>query len=91
MKNLSFNKVWIGIILGLILPLLVYMLYYYLVSIFNLARVNVSLCMAANLIPFYLSLNREMYNTTKGVIVATLAWGAIIAYLSFCTNYFQIL
>jgi hypothetical protein len=91
MKNIDLNKVWIGVIVGLISPLVVYMLYYYLVTVFNLTRVNVSLCMAANLIPFYLSLNREMYNMTKGVIVATLVCGAIIAYLSFCTNYFQIL
>jgi hypothetical protein len=78
-------------ILGFIIPFIVYLIYYYVVTTFNLARINVSLCMAANLIPFYLSLNREQYNTTKGVIVATLAYGAIIAYLTFFTNYFQIL
>ena len=78
-------------LLGFMIPLAVYLIYYYLVSVYNLARINVSLCMAANLIPFYLSLNREKYNTTKGVIVATLIYGAIIAYLTFFTNYFQIL
>lgn len=91
MKNFNFDKVWVGMILGFISPLIVYVIYYYIVTTFNLARINVSLCMAVNLVPFYLSLNREKYNTTKGVIVATLVYGAIIAYLSFCTNYFQIL
>jgi len=91
MKNIDFDKVWFGILLGVVAPLLVYVLYYQLASGLNLLRVNVSLCMAVNLIPFYLSLNREKYNITKGVIVATLACAAIIAYLTFFTNYFQIL
>jgi RsiW-degrading membrane proteinase PrsW (M82 family) len=87
MKNIDFDKMWVGVILGALAPLVAYLLYYWVVSEFELRRVNVSLCMVANLLPFYLSLNREKYNMTKGVLVSTLLWSAVIAYLSFFTNY----
>lgn len=88
MKKIDFDKLVIGIILGALAPFIVFLLYYWLVSTFQLRRVNVSLCMVANLLPFYLSLNREKYNMTKGVLVSTLLWSAVIAYLSFFTNFF---
>jgi RsiW-degrading membrane proteinase PrsW (M82 family) len=91
MKNLNYNKVWLGIIAGIIVPVIAYGIYYLIVDKLELKRVNVSLCMAVNLVPFYLSLNREQYNMTKGVLIATLLWGAVIAYFSFFTHYFQIL
>ena len=88
MKNINFDKLFIGIILGALAPFIVFLLYYWLVSAFQLRRVNVSLCMVANLLPFYLSLNREKYNMAKGVLVSTLLWSGVIAYLSFFTNFF---
>ena len=88
MKNINFDKMLIGIILGALAPFIVFLIYYWLVSEFQLRRVNVSLCMVANLLPFYLSLNREKYNMAKGVLVSTLVWSGVIAYLSFFTNFF---
>ncbi len=88
MKNINFDKMWIGILLGLIAPFVTFLAYYWLVSEFQLRRVNVSLCMVINLLPFYLSLNREKINIAKGVLVSTLIWSAVIAYLSFFTNFF---
>ena len=89
MKNLNFDKLVIGILLGALAPLLAYLVYFWIVSYFELRRVNVSLCMVANLLPFYLSLNKEKYNLAKGVLVSTLLWSGVIAYLSFFTNYLR--
>lgn len=91
MKNIDWNKLWIGILLGLITPLIVYGLYYWVVSAFELRRINVSLCMVANLVPFFLTLNREYYNASKGVLTATVAWAIVIAGLSFFTNHLHVL
>jgi RsiW-degrading membrane proteinase PrsW (M82 family) len=91
MKNIDYNKVWLGLIIGGIVPLMAYLIYFAVADKFALQRVNISLCMAVNLAPFYLSMNRNYFNMTKGVLIATFIWGGIIAYLSFFTNYFQIL
>ena len=65
LKELDLDKVWVGIILGLIAPLIVYGLYNALVNKLNLKTVNISLCMVIELLPFYITLNREMYKATK--------------------------
>ncbi|MGZ4056325.1 MAG: hypothetical protein ACXVPU_03505 [Bacteroidia bacterium] len=89
MKNINFDRILIGILLGLIAPFITFLAYYWVVSTFELRRVNVSLCMVVNLLPFYLSLNREKYNIAKGVLVSTLLWSGVIAYLTFFTNFFS--
>ena len=91
MKNINIDKVWIGILLGLIVPPLVFYIYYWMVTQHNLKRVNVSICMVFNLIPFYLTLNKEKYNATKGVLIGTFIWAGVIGYLSFFTDYLHIL
>jgi hypothetical protein len=90
LKELDYDKVWVGIILGIVAPPIAYGLYYALVNKLNLKTVNVSLCMVIELLPFYITLNREMYKGTKGVLIATLVYAALIAYLSFFTNYFHV-
>ena len=91
MKNFDFDKVWIGLVSGLIAPLIVFWLYYLFADQYTLKRVNVSLCMVINLAPFYLTLNNELYKATKGVLISTVAWALVIAYLSFFTNYLHVL
>lgn len=91
MKNKDWNKIWVGIIFGIITPLITYIIYYWLVNKFELRRINVSLCMVANLIPFYITLNKEQYNSTKGVLFATVVWAVTIACLTFFTNTLRIL
>jgi len=93
MKNMNWNQLWIGLVVGLLTPLLVYALYYWVVSTFELRRVNVSLCVAANLLPFFYLLrrDREYYNAARGVLIATIALGALVACLSMFTNYLRIL
>ena len=91
MKEIDFDKVWLGILYGIIIPPIAFFVYYLFVNEHNLKRINVSLCMVANLAPFYLTLNKEMYKATKGVLIGTFIWAGVIAYLSFFTDYLHIL
>ncbi len=87
----DFDKVWIGLILGLAAPVLVFWMYYLFADQYTLKRVNVSLCMVINLAPFYLTLNNYMYRATKGFVIGTFAWAIVIFYLSFFTDHLRIL
>lgn len=91
MRRLIFDTVWFGLLLGLIVPPLVYYVYFLFVTGHNLKRVNVSICMVFNLIPFYITLNQEKYKATKGVLIGTFIWAGVIAYFSFFTDYLHIL
>ncbi len=90
MKEFDFDKVWFGLLLGLILPPIVFAFYYMFVNEHNLKRVNVSICMVVNLAPFYLTMNKEKYQATKGVLIATFIWAGVIAYFSFFTDHLRI-
>lgn len=96
MKNIDWDKIWIGLLLGLTAPLLVFVLYYLInyhymkVDAFiNYLRLGdtytplISLCVLANLLPFYLLINKEKYEGTKGVLGATFIWAAVIVFLKF--------
>lgn len=91
MRNVNWNQLWIGLVLGIVTPLIVYALYYWVVSTFELRRVNVSLCMVANLLPFFLTLNREQYNASRGILISTVVLAVVVACLSIFTNYLRIL
>ena len=90
MNKDKLDNVWFGLLAGIIAPLMVFWFYYLFADEYTLKRINVSLCMVINLLPFYLTLNREMYKATKGVLIATVVWAGIIAYFSFFTNYLRI-
>ncbi len=89
MKEFDWDKLWLGIVFGLVIPTVTYGLYYLVVNYFNLRQVNISLCMVTNLIPFYISLNREKYNFTKGVILITIVTAILITSLGYFTNIFK--
>jgi len=91
MKKINIDKIWMGCIAGLIVPFIAYLVYFGIVHFLNLRRINISICMVANLIPFYLSMNREKYNFTKGVILITIVMAVIITAISYFTNFFKIL
>lgn len=76
--------------MGMLIPVLTYAIYYFLVYDTGLKKVNVSLCVAMNLIPFYIYQKKEKYNGLKGVLIATFIWAAFIIYLTFFTNHLQI-
>lgn len=98
MKNIDWDKIWIGFVLGIVAPLIVFVGYYFI----NYQYMNVgafirylrlgdtytplvSLCVLANLLPFYIFINKEKYNGTKGVLAATFVWAGLIIFLKFFT------
>lgn len=91
-----FDKFIAGFICGLIGPFLGLFIYWKLnfsimtfegfwdnVSTSSSLAALISLCLIANLIFFYLFLNREMIKATRGVIGATFVYGAIMIYIKF--------
>ena len=98
MKNIDWDKVWIGLVIGLIAPLIVFSGYYVinyrymkLGAFIEYLRLGdtytplISLCVLAKLLPFYLLINKEKYQGTKGILGATFIWAGIIIFLKFFT------
>ena len=90
MKNFNWDRTWVGLAIGILFPIAIYAIYYYFVYNSGLRKMNVSLCIATNLIPFYLYQRKERYNGLKGVLIATFVWAGIIFGLAFFTNYLRI-
>lgn len=90
MKNFNWDRVWVGVVIGVLMPIIIYTIYYYFVYNSGLKKMNVSLCIATNLIPFYLYQRKEKYNGLKGVLIATFVWAGIVFGLAFFTNYLRI-
>lgn len=98
MKNIEWDILWKGLVIGLIAPSLA-LLGYYLINysymsigkFVNYLRMGdtytplVTLCVLANLLPFYIFLNKEKYQAGKGILAATFIWAAIIVFLKFFT------
>ena len=82
----SWNKLWIGLVLGIVSPVLAFLAIYFIgygarypLTDFIKQSYNVliltkmlSLCVVPNLGIFYLFLNREFWYATRGIILATL-------------------
>ena len=90
MKNIDWDKTWIGLALGIATPILIYVGYYFLVYNSGIKKMNVSLCIATNLIPFYIYQRKEKYKGLKGVLISTFIWAGVIVYLTFFTNHLRI-
>lgn len=90
MKKMDWDKTWIGFVIGMITPVIVYSLYYLLISGTGIKDINISLCIAANLIPFYIYQKKELDNGLKGVLISTVIWAITIAFLSFFTPHLNI-
>lgn len=90
MKNFNWDRTWVGISIGILFPIVIYTIYYYFVYSSGLRKMNVSLCIATNLIPFYLYQRKEGYKGLKGVLIATFVWAGLIFGLAFFTNYLRI-
>ncbi|MDP1747242.1 MAG: hypothetical protein Q8L90_16835 [Bacteroidota bacterium] len=98
MKNIDFDKTWIGLLLGLITPFIAFMLYYFInyhymtfrnfmnhMKLGNTFTPIISLCVLTNLIVFYLFIYKNKYMGTRGVLASTFIWAAFILYLKFFT------
>ena len=90
------DKIWIGIIVGLIIPAFCFLCYWlfchsqlnfpygfirYLRGANTLQEIAM-VCVAANLLVFYLLLNKKAYDISKGIMVSTFAYVGLIFYIS---------
>jgi hypothetical protein len=96
MRNFDWDRAWLGFVLGILGPLIVMICYYFfnysymtLGGFMNYLKQGethaplLSLCVLLNLVPFYLLINREHYQGTKGVLAATFFWAALVVYFKF--------
>lgn len=92
----DFDKMWLGVILGVLAPL-VTMYVYYLIN-FNHISVTkfinhlfkaqiqssfLSLCVVSNLLVFFIFIWSEKYLSARGVLLATFIYGGAVVYLKF--------
>lgn len=99
MRNFIWDKFYVGLIAGL-LPPIIAILGYYLINYSYMTKGEfirylqmgqtytqlITLCVLTNLVPFYLFINKEKYNATKGVLAATFVWAALVVFLKFFTE-----
>ena len=99
MKNFDFDRMWVGLIIGISTPLLEFIVYwqikysfmdiYKFIDYLNLGKIFpsvVTLCVLSNLVVFYPFLWKEKYFGGRGVLLATFIWGGFILYLKYVTN-----
>lgn len=90
------DKLWIGLTVGLIFPAFCFFCYWlfahsqlgfpngfirYLRNGNMLQEVSI-VCVVANLLLFYLLLNKKAYNISKGMIYATFVYVGIVLFVS---------
>lgn len=98
MKNIDFNKTWLGVLFGLLAPSIAMYIYYFIYyryltisGFINYLKIGdtytplISLCVVVNLAVFYPFIWKEKWNGAKGVLAATFTWTAIVLYLKFFT------
>lgn len=98
MKNIDFDKTWIGLVAGLLGPSIALWLYYLINYRFmtmegfiNYLRLGdtytplISLCVLANLAIFYPYIWKEKWKGAKGVLASTFIWAALVVFLKFFT------
>jgi hypothetical protein len=98
MRNIDWDKTWIGFLLGIVPPAIAFCIYYLInysymtiPGFINYMRMGdtytplISLCVLSNLVPFYILINKEKYAGTKGVLAATFVWAGLVVFLKFFT------
>lgn len=101
MELSKLNKLWIGLIIGILFPMFWFSLYWlffqrhvqieeteikYLMSAELMMNVS-KICVATNLLLFYLSLNRKMVPFAKGIITSVVIYALLLAYITFFKIY----
>lgn len=90
------DKKWIGFIVGAMFPALCFLCYWaffhsalgFPVSFIKYLRAGQMLqevaimCIVANLIVFYILLNKKVFDLAKGIIYATFAYVGVVLYIS---------
>lgn len=95
---LKHNSLPFGLVLGLLSPLIPFLLFYLIghhekslqVFVADIYRTKIfapliSLCVLINLGLFYLLINKLNYPAARGIILATLIYAFIVAYVKFFT------
>ena len=95
-RNLFFNRVSYGLLVGFLMPILSFVMYYmfrfghttfldYIHTLIESKKIaNVlSLSVLPNLAPFMLLINSSRYSSGRGVLAATIVLGVIIFILKF--------
>ena len=92
----TLDKKWIGCVIGILFPAFCFLCYWaffhsaigfpgsfikYLQMGQMLQEVTI-MCVVANLIIFYLLLNKKAYNLAKGIIYATFGYVGLVLYIS---------
>ena len=92
----KYDRLWLGLVLGIITPVLV-MFVYYKINFFYI-RVDtflyeafmksiflplLSLCVIGNLLVFFIFLQTDRYYSSRGVVFATLLYAILIFILKF--------
>ena len=90
------DKKWIGFIVGALFPAICFFCYWMVlhshldfpVGFIKYLRIGQMLqevtimCVVANLLIFYLLLNKKVYDIAKGIIYATFCYVALVLYIS---------
>lgn len=90
------NKIWIGLILGIVFPafcFLNYWLFFHSQISFptrfisylrngNMLQEVAIMCVVANLLIFYFSLNKKIYEFARGIIIASFIYVGLVFYIS---------
>ncbi len=96
--KLNFDKMWLGIMLGILAPLITMYIYY----LVNFSHINIakfithlfkfqiqssflSLCVVSNLLVFFIFIWSEKYFSARGVLLSTFIYGGAVVYLKFMT------
>ena len=93
----KWNKLWIGLALGVLLPVIAFLLIYFIgygakYPLWDFVRQSynvlvltkmLSLCIIPNLGAFYFFLNREFWYATRGIILATLLCTLALVIINF--------
>ncbi len=99
MKDFDFDKLWIGMILGLATPFITLVLYYKInfsfmtvdefikyLKLGDIVTSLISLCILTNLAVFYPFIWKEKYKGAYGVLASTFIWAAVVVFLKFFTG-----
>lgn len=90
------DKKWIGFLFGLFFPAFVFLCYWLFfhsqidfpigfikyLRLGNMLQEIVILCVVANLIVFYLILNKKAYDLARGMMYATFVYVALVLFVS---------
>lgn len=97
LKQINFDKWWIGLLIGIITPLFSFFLYWlirysyisfpsrfiWFLKLGDMWDGVVKLCVLTNLLPFYFFLNKNKNRAAAGIVISTFLFVFYIIYLMY--------